>query len=51
MLKERNLDAEAEEAQKLELIKSLRDEGKTLQEIADMLGYKNRSSVSRLLRE
>ena len=38
-------------AERLELIRSLRDEGKTLQKIADMLGYKNRSSVSRLLKE
>ena len=37
--------------ERLELMRSLRDEGKTLQEIADMLGYKNRSSVSRLLKE
>ena len=32
-------------------IEALREEGKTLQEIADLLGYKNRSSISRLLNE
>ena len=39
------------DAERLELIKAMREEGMTLQEIADMLGYKYRSSVSRLLRE
>ena len=50
MLKERNLDTEAEEAQKLELIRSMREEGKTLQEIADALGYKDRSTIGKILK-
>ena len=45
MLKERNLDAEAEEAQKLELIRSMREEGMTFQQIADELGYKSKSTI------
>ena len=45
LLKERNLDAEAEEAQKLELIRSMREEGKTYQQIADELGYKSKSTI------
>ena len=51
MLRERDTEKENSEAERLELMHSLREEGKTLQEIADMLGYKNRSSVSRLLKE
>ena len=51
MLKERNLDAEAEEAEKLELIRSMREEGKTLQEIADELGYKSRTPVMNMLKK
>ena len=50
MLKERNLDAEAEEAQKLELIRTMREEGMTLKEIAESLGYKDHSAVSKLLK-
>jgi KaiC/GvpD/RAD55 family RecA-like ATPase len=50
MLKERDMDREAEEADKLEMIRTLRDEGKSLQEIADMLGYSNKSSVHRILK-
>ena len=41
----------ASSRERLELIKSLRDEGKTLQEIADMLGYKSRSTVMNLLKK
>ena len=47
-LRERDPDKESSEAERLELIKSLRDEGKTLQEIADMLGLST-STVHRLL--
>ena len=50
LLKERNLDAEAEEAQKLELIRSMREEGMTLQQIADELGYKSRTTVLNILK-
>ena len=50
MLKERNLDAEAEEAERLELIKAMREEGKTYQQIADELGYKDGSSIQKKLK-
>ena len=50
MLKERDVEREAEETEKLEMIRTLRDEGKTLQEIADMLGYSNRCAVHRILK-
>lgn len=50
MLKERDVERETEESEKLEMIRTLRDEGKTLQEIADMLGYKNASSIHRILK-
>ena len=47
MLKERN----EERDEKIEQARAMREEGKTLQQIADELGYKNRSSVSRILNE
>ena len=50
-LRERDPEKESSEAERLELIRSLRDEGKTLQEIADMLGYKSRSTVMNLLKK
>ena len=50
MLKERDVERETEESEKLEMIRTLRDEGKTLQEIADMLGYSNRCAVHRILK-
>jgi KaiC/GvpD/RAD55 family RecA-like ATPase len=50
MLKERDVERETEESEKLEMIRTLRDEGKSLQEIADMLGYSNKSSVHRILK-
>lgn len=34
-----------------ELARAMREEGKALQQIADELGYKDRSSVSRILNE
>ena len=40
-----------ERDEKAELARAMRDKGKTLQQIADELGYKNRSSVSRILNE
>ena len=49
-LRERNDEREAEELEKLELIRSMRDEGKTLQEIADTLGYKSRSAIANILK-
>ena len=50
LLRERNFDAEAEEAQKLELIRSMREEGMTYQQIADELGYKDGSSIQKKLK-
>ena len=47
MLRERN----EERDERAELARAMREEGKTLQQIADELGYKNRSSVSRILNE
>ena len=47
MLKER--DEERDE--KIELARAMREEGKTLKEIADALGYKSISSVHTLLKE
>ena len=44
------MDKEAEEAQKLELIRSMREKGMTLKEIAESLGYKDYSAVSKLLK-
>ena len=40
-----------ERDERVELARAMREEGKTLQQIADELGYKNRSSVSRILNE
>ena len=50
LLRERDMDKESEEAQKLELIRSMREDGKTLQQIADELGYKDRSSIGKILK-
>ena len=47
LLKERN----EERDEKAELARAMREEGKTLQQIADELGYKNRSSVYTLLKD
>ena len=47
LLRERN----EEHDEKAEQARAMRDEGMTLQQIADALGYKNRSSVSRILNE
>ena len=47
LLRERN----EERDEKAELARAMREEGKTLQQIADELGYKNRSSVYTLLKE
>ena len=40
-----------ERDERVELARAMREEGKTLQQIADELGYKSRSSVSRILNE
>ena len=36
---------------KAAIARAMREEGKTLQEIADALGYKNRSSVFSLIKD
>ena len=36
---------ESAEAEHLELIKAMREEGKTYQQIADELGYKSKSTI------
>ena len=46
-LRERNDDMD----EKVLLAQEMRNEGKTLQEIADALGYKNRSSISLMLKK
>jgi AraC-like DNA-binding protein len=46
LLRERDEDID----KRVELAREMRAEGKTLQQIADELGYKNRSSVSMLLK-
>ena len=38
------------DAECFELIKAMREEGKTLQEIADALGYKDRSTIGKILK-
>ena len=38
------------DAERLELIKAMREEGMTLKEIAESLGYKDHSAVSKLLK-
>ena len=47
LLRERN----EERDERAELARAMREEGKTLQQIADELGYKNRSSVSRIINQ
>ena len=44
-------ERDEERDEKIEQARAMREEGKTLQQIADELGYKNRSSVSRILNE
>jgi hypothetical protein len=51
LLKERNPDKEAEEAERYELICSMKSEGMTLQQIAAALGYKSHSSVSDIIKK
>ena len=41
---------ENSEAERLELIKSLRDEGKSYREIADEFGYKSPTTVMNMLK-
>ena len=50
MLRERDIEKESAEAERLELMRSLRDEGKSYREIAEMLGYKSPTTVMNLLK-
>ena len=49
-LKERNPDKEAEELERYELICSMKAEGRTQQQIADALGYKDRSTIAKIIK-
>ena len=49
-LRERNEDREAEEVEKLELIRSMLADGRTQQQIADALGYKDRSTIAKIIK-
>ena len=49
-LKEQESEQGAEVAERLELIRTMRDNGMTLQQIADELGYKSRTSVMNILK-
>ena len=49
-LRERLPEQDAESAERLEIIRTMRSEGKTLQEIADELGYRSRTSVMNILK-
>ena len=49
-LKERNPDKEAEELERYELICSMKSEGMTQQQIADALGYKDRSTIAKIIK-
>ena len=44
-LRERNPDRDAEELEKLELIRSMQAEGKSYRQIAEAMGYKSHSAV------
>ena len=49
-LRERLPEQDAESAERLDIIRTMRSEGKTLQEIADELGYRSRTSVMNILK-
>ena len=49
-LKERNPDKEAEELERYEMICSMKAEGMTQQQIADALGYKDRSTIAKIIK-
>ena len=51
MLKERNEDKEAEEQERYEMICSMKSEGMTLKQIAEVLGYKSHSSISDIIKK
>lgn len=49
-LRERDPESESAEQEKLELIRSLREQGKTYPQIAKQLGYKDESSIRKWLK-
>ena len=49
-LRERNPERDSEELEKLELIRSMQAEGRTQQQIADALGYKDRSTIAKIIK-
>ena len=51
MLRERDPEKEEADGEKLALIRTMREEGKTLREIADALGFKSHTTVRRKLQE
>ena len=51
MLRERDPEKEEADSEKLALIRTMREEGKTLREIADALGFKSHTTVRRKLQE
>ena len=50
-LRERDPEKESSEAERLELMRSLREEGKSYREIADELGYKSPTTVMNILKK
>ena len=49
-LRERLPEQDAESAERLELIRTMRDSGMTLQQIAEELGYRSRSAIKNILK-
>ena len=50
-LRERNPERDSEELEKLELIRSMQAEGKSYAQIAEMLGYKSKTTIMNMLRK
>jgi hypothetical protein len=50
LLKERDPERESEEQERVELIRTMRDEGKSYAQIAESLGYKSKSTVLQILK-
>ena len=48
---ERNPDRDAEELEKLELIRSMQAEGKSCAQIAELLGYKSKTAIMNMHRK
>ena len=50
MLRERQPEHEEENAERLEIMRSMREQGMTLQQIADALGYKSKTTITNILK-